>query len=462
MAATVSILPGNSTELERALEVDRLRGLSDPIALTMSPEKIGIDRLPWLAWGMGVDFWDDEWPEDMKRRVVRNSVKHHSQKGTLAGAERAIRLNGAEMGKVVLPSERAFVSPGSSREERAAYFNRFPEIRVFRDRTRGQRVGAAPLGGIIGMVGKTYPGGGYENGNAFPVMSDALRRSLPRVFRVDADGTETELTTATFKRGTVQTETIRIERTPAQRGRVTVEDGGETVYEIVGKALRGKGAIFGDQDGTRFYLTGGSYMAEGRAHTRSFITTFRETLEQPEQGVELAREMVQPLLDRTRSGIGVSLTEGDAMTAQAERVVQPGQAFGFFPARGRAPRFIVDHYPGERMFLSSRIYDPSVPTPEQTGFFFLGVTRFAMPAFHAEITVKFRRRRSRFAFSSYILGNMVAQREALSPSLLQALRTTVSVRDKVSLNTKTFAPVTARGSTIAGPEVTAGKWRPIQ
>ncbi len=46
--------------------------------------------LPWLAWAMSVDEWNPDWPDDIKRNVIRESFAIHQHKGTLAAVKRAI------------------------------------------------------------------------------------------------------------------------------------------------------------------------------------------------------------------------------------------------------------------------------------------------------------------------------------------------------------------------------------
>lgn len=42
-----------------------------------------MEFLPWLAWGMGVEAWRSDWPEHIKRAIVRNSVEVQRRRGTI-------------------------------------------------------------------------------------------------------------------------------------------------------------------------------------------------------------------------------------------------------------------------------------------------------------------------------------------------------------------------------------------
>ncbi|WP_440029816.1 phage tail protein I [Chromobacterium amazonense] len=89
------LLPPNRTPLEAALadacvadlDVSPLRGLADsarcPAAL-----------LPWLAWSMSVDSWDEALTERQQRALIRESIPIHKHKGTAGAVRRAMAALG--------------------------------------------------------------------------------------------------------------------------------------------------------------------------------------------------------------------------------------------------------------------------------------------------------------------------------------------------------------------------------
>lgn len=85
----VSLLPPNSTPLERALEqgVARLGEVPYPLDLLWDPQRCQAELLPWLAWGLSVDSWDAEWSEQAKRDAVSGSIALHRTKGTPASVK---------------------------------------------------------------------------------------------------------------------------------------------------------------------------------------------------------------------------------------------------------------------------------------------------------------------------------------------------------------------------------------
>ena len=89
------LLPANATALERTL--------SDAAAMQHRPEVVAAlwdaatcpaQLLPWLAWALSVDEWDEAWPEERKRQAVLQSVQLHRKKGTPWAVLRALEVHG--------------------------------------------------------------------------------------------------------------------------------------------------------------------------------------------------------------------------------------------------------------------------------------------------------------------------------------------------------------------------------
>nr|WP_314469826.1 phage tail protein I [uncultured Sphingomonas sp.] len=93
----MTLLPPNATRLERALEAGaaRISSVTAPIDTLVDPETIDAATLPWLAYGLSVDFWDSAWSEAAKRRAVAESIAQHKIKGTRASVEHVLaRIDG--------------------------------------------------------------------------------------------------------------------------------------------------------------------------------------------------------------------------------------------------------------------------------------------------------------------------------------------------------------------------------
>lgn len=98
MSDPASLLPPNATAAEQGLDRAggmRLQALQPRlIAQLWDPATCPISALPWLAWALSVDDWDEAWPEAAKRAVVAASVAVHRRKGTVASVRAMVAAFG--------------------------------------------------------------------------------------------------------------------------------------------------------------------------------------------------------------------------------------------------------------------------------------------------------------------------------------------------------------------------------
>ncbi|MGY2409601.1 phage tail protein I [Pseudomonas pergaminensis] len=85
-----SLLPINSTQLERAIEAASADRTVIPLRSLYSPTTCPVHLLPHLAWAWSVDRWDDRWTEAAKRNAIRASFYIHSRKGTIGALRRVV------------------------------------------------------------------------------------------------------------------------------------------------------------------------------------------------------------------------------------------------------------------------------------------------------------------------------------------------------------------------------------
>ncbi len=88
------LLPPNSTATERAISstLSRTDSINVPIRALWRPQECPARLLPWLAWALSVDEWDEQWSEVQKRNAIDASVYLHRHKGTPAAVQRAVDL----------------------------------------------------------------------------------------------------------------------------------------------------------------------------------------------------------------------------------------------------------------------------------------------------------------------------------------------------------------------------------
>ncbi|WP_460095910.1 phage tail protein I [Pseudomonas sp. S3_C01] len=85
-----SLLPLNSTQLERAIEVATDEVTQVPLKTLYNPDTCPAHLLYQLAWAWSVDRWDEAWPEEVKRSVIRSSFYVHAHKGTIGALRRVV------------------------------------------------------------------------------------------------------------------------------------------------------------------------------------------------------------------------------------------------------------------------------------------------------------------------------------------------------------------------------------
>ncbi|MGY3296739.1 phage tail P2-like protein [Pseudomonas sp. TE6288] len=85
-----SLLPVNSTQLERAVEVATDELTDIPLRTLYNPDTCPAHLLYQLAWAWSVDRWDDGWSEAVKRSVIRSAFFVHAHKGTIGALRRVV------------------------------------------------------------------------------------------------------------------------------------------------------------------------------------------------------------------------------------------------------------------------------------------------------------------------------------------------------------------------------------
>ena len=87
-----TLLPINASDLLKDLESTSTRAtalealnryVTNP---NLAPEHI----LPWLAFAVSADDWNDGWTEEIKRNVIKASIGVHKKKGTIGALRSAL------------------------------------------------------------------------------------------------------------------------------------------------------------------------------------------------------------------------------------------------------------------------------------------------------------------------------------------------------------------------------------
>lgn len=85
-----SLLPLNSTQLERAMEAGFFEKTIVPLRDLYNADTCPVHLLPHLAWAWSVDRWDYQWSEATKRAAIKASYYIHKHKGTIGALRRVV------------------------------------------------------------------------------------------------------------------------------------------------------------------------------------------------------------------------------------------------------------------------------------------------------------------------------------------------------------------------------------
>jgi phage tail P2-like protein len=142
------LLYRESTPLEKALadtDAERLLRIhAEVIIAQWDPYAISYHNLPFLAWAMGVNLWEDGWREITKRTWVARQWTFKSLRGTADGLKMAVDYAGRDISpfgyqvtKLTRPPQQVFSGPDMTREEREEWLEFMPQLRVWRTFERG-------------------------------------------------------------------------------------------------------------------------------------------------------------------------------------------------------------------------------------------------------------------------------------------------------------------------------------
>lgn len=80
----MNLLPPNTTAFEKKIveTTAKTTELNTNLSSLIQVDNTPADFLSILAWQFSVDRWQDDWPDDVKRAQIKNSIKVHTYKGT--------------------------------------------------------------------------------------------------------------------------------------------------------------------------------------------------------------------------------------------------------------------------------------------------------------------------------------------------------------------------------------------
>ena len=86
------LLPVGSSPLEvaAAAALSEIQRVPVPLRTLWNWRTCPVNLLPYLAWALSVDRWDEKWPEATKRSVIASSFFLHQHKGTTSALRRVV------------------------------------------------------------------------------------------------------------------------------------------------------------------------------------------------------------------------------------------------------------------------------------------------------------------------------------------------------------------------------------
>ncbi len=80
----MNLLPPNMTPFEKKIVQTTAKSteLNTNLSSLIRVDDAPTDFLSILAWQFSVDRWQDDWPDEIKRAQIKNSIKVHTYKGT--------------------------------------------------------------------------------------------------------------------------------------------------------------------------------------------------------------------------------------------------------------------------------------------------------------------------------------------------------------------------------------------
>lgn len=442
------LLPPNATPFERALSgpTGRITAIPVPIRDLWRWDTCPEANLPWLAWAMSVDFWNDAWPIEKKRAMVRESFELHRRKGTLYAVERYIRYADSKLERAIVPPDKPFAAKSMSAEERAAYLARFPQIRIHQYRDEGvQHFGT--YAGSSFKLGGTFASDANGKACNFAGVSTAWERYGRRAFlwdkgsHPDATGQETVLRW--------------LERTRVENNQIVYDHeqvlipGAKVQALFAGASVRGN---YNRKNGRKFALNSA---ANNRVVTISMQRTQSTT-----QDI-LTQKTVRPALEPIKAFPERIAERGTAKLGAQMFAGMHGKHLDLkdrkhYVVKGFAKGFAMRSSAGLRLYDRIYLHDKNRQPDQRPGSHYAGYFRLGMPAYHAKLSVSISGRRSPWAAGRFCAGFALAADRSRLDETCTAIVRAKALRDKVLLKTGLHRPLNTRDMVKSGDGYRSG------
>jgi phage tail-like protein len=445
MSGEAALLPVNSTAFEKAVVATtgaRLNPLPVPLRELWRPKDMPAALLPWLAWGLSVDVWDENWSVEQKRAIVLASFQMHQKKGTLGGITRYVRALGAEMVRAFTPPGKSYLSPSLTREQREAALGDLPQIRLY-DWVRGgtstgtfwHDFSGKFLSDSVKPFLFTVPGteGGWKAATLPIIVSGVPQYAGPLP---TAAGQRLMPAAIYWDRG-VATDLTRLRET---------QDTGGVIDRIYLPPVPRLDAVF---SGEPFGL--GKFFMPSRAAERMVTLNLLDT---PPSNRLVHLFPVVPSFSPVNS----------APDHVAEHGFAPASVFsGALPlslGSFMGHDFFVPSTASRRLYQVVYLRDATRQLQGRKAISFMGDDRFGIERFTAELDISVRSKRPAWAAGEFMGPGMyflAGDRRPLN-RVLDAVVRSKSRRDKIRVNSRTFRPARMGSPLFMGTPIILGSW----
>lgn len=430
------LLPPNATRWEKAhgSQTGRITAIPTPVQDVWRHTSCPTQALPWLAWAMSVDIWDNRWPEARKRNLIYESFHLHFKKGTLYAIRRYLQYAGARLVTAYVPPDKAFPGHSMTDEERAVWLARFPQIRLFPFLQRGEWTYGAFSRGAYKLP-KTFFGDNNRTSYIFPYKTDAADRIGIRAFYWD-QGSHPLATGVNLRM-----RWIPKDRDIMQNILLNYEQGFVPTTETQSMFLSG---------GIRrqFNLNGKMFPIRGEANARIFsVVRLDEPIVTPSG--EVRSWALAPRL-RPMNNKPEKVYEQGSMTRGIHIFLgMPGQWLNpKTRTRHRIKGFLLGYLPESTAYLRiyDRIYlhDPERLPDGRRPSIYLNHFRLGLPAYHAILATEIRGKRSLWQAGRFVFGCLSASDMRPLAAARDAIMRSKSQRDKILMKTTLNKTITTK------------------
>ena len=379
--------------------IERISRLDLSALLVYAIDNVSASALPHLSdqfHVMGLEGWDLVSTDEERRSLIKTAIAYHRLKGTLAGIRWAGSRAGARILRAITPPAKVYLAPTLTRAERDAFLARYPQLRLYRYRSRGERI---PNG--------WYCGASFVAGVNYPTVTDAILRIGWRAFVWQTGGTEQPVATLVRE--------IHREQADAQ----------------LNVAIRKPGSAGFGTYPTR--LIPRSYLVQNSAAGRLFNVTLSTPYVDFDES--LHTHAVRPGLDP----VDIRYTQ------VAQRWVEHGVMF-----RRYVSGHLVDNGSRDRLYRRFHLFDPAIPLPRRGKSTHVGQMKLGMPAYTAELRTSIPGTAAPRQFWRWCAGYWTMPRVSRLETARQAMSLAGAMRDRVWIDSNAYKTVRSGHATKAG------------